>query len=305
MKGPLISIALCTYNGERYLAEQLDSIINQTFKNLEVIVVDDCSTDNTLQILANYAEMDVRIKYYQNSQNLGYNKNFEKALKLTTGNFIAISDQDDNWKPNKIQVLMDNIEDNWLVFSNSEYINADGTLAEGKLLNGFSLAGKNYKALLLNNHITGHTTLFSREFLKYILPFPETGFYDWWMGFIAFYHHKLLFVDEVLTRYRQHDNAVTSSSMLNKQQLGYSYVNRIHEQLNVFAKYKGAKPADEDYINKLNNAFNLKFTNKRSMALFKIVLKDYHELFPTFKVRKKFSKAAFALRFSKRISNIN
>src|SRR4051812_38033424 len=103
MKLPLISIALCTYNGERFVESQLLSLIKQTYLNLEIIIVDDCSTDNTLNIIAGYAAKDNRIKYWKNDLNLGFNQNFQKALSLTSGEFIAISDQDDIWHETKIE----------------------------------------------------------------------------------------------------------------------------------------------------------------------------------------------------------
>ena len=116
MKVPLISIALCTYNGEKYLREQLDTLVDQTYKNLEIIIVDDCSTDSTMQILEEYAEQYINIKVYQNKKNLGYIKNFEKALSLCLGEYIAMSDQDDSWALNKIEYLVGLIKDNQLIY---------------------------------------------------------------------------------------------------------------------------------------------------------------------------------------------
>ena len=85
----LVSIALCTYNGGAYLGEQLDSIVNQSYSPLELIAVDDCSTDNTLDILKEYAAKYPFIKVFVNPENLGYIRNFEKALQLCNGDFIA------------------------------------------------------------------------------------------------------------------------------------------------------------------------------------------------------------------------
>ncbi len=107
---PLVSIAMTTYNGEKYLSAQLDSILNQTYKNLEIIICDDCSTDDTRQILTNYSKKDSRIKLFFNDKNLGYSKNFQKAISLCTGNFISLSDQDDIWIPEKISLGINNIQ---------------------------------------------------------------------------------------------------------------------------------------------------------------------------------------------------
>ena len=104
----MISIALPTYNGEKYIREQLDSIYNQTLVPDEVVVVDDCSTDNTVNILEEYSQR-YGLKYFVNDSNIGYNKNFEKAIRLCAGDYIALSDQDDVWFPTKIQVSYDAI----------------------------------------------------------------------------------------------------------------------------------------------------------------------------------------------------
>src|SRR5574344_2136916 len=98
----MISLALPTYNGEKYLREQLDSIFNQTMVPEEIVVVDDRSTDSTIQILEEYKQK-YGLKYYINEQNLGYNKNFEKAITLCQGDYIALCDQDDVWLPEKIE----------------------------------------------------------------------------------------------------------------------------------------------------------------------------------------------------------
>ena len=91
----MISIAMATYNGELFIREQLDSILTQTLSDWELIVCDDGSTDNTLSILQEYANNDSRIKIYQNETNLGFKRNFEKAIGLCSGEYIALCDQDD------------------------------------------------------------------------------------------------------------------------------------------------------------------------------------------------------------------
>jgi glycosyltransferase involved in cell wall biosynthesis len=102
---PLVSVAMCTYNGEKFINLQLDSILAQTYHNLELVIVDDGSTDETFNIISDYAKKDGRIKCFKNEVNLGFNKNYERAIKLTTGEFIAISDQDDIWLPHKMMMM--------------------------------------------------------------------------------------------------------------------------------------------------------------------------------------------------------
>jgi glycosyltransferase involved in cell wall biosynthesis len=236
LKEPFVSIALCTYNGEKYIEDQLSSILNQSHSNLEVIICDDRSQDNTLSILKDLASKDSRIHVFANVENLGFNKNFEKAISLTSGDFIAISDQDDIWMPSKIQDLLSCIGDKWLVFSNSAFIAADSTI-EGKLLFNFRPEGLSYKSFLFNNLVTGHTTLFRKEYLSYLLPIPELGYYDWYMGFVACYHNQITYCDKVLTRYRIHPGSVIQKresevrSEINKGEVNFWL---IYKQLKAF-----------------------------------------------------------------------
>ena len=100
-----VSIAIATYNGATFLREQLDSLYNQTVQPDEIFVSDDCSNDGTVEILEEYHRTK-GLKYTVNEHNLGFNKNFENALKNTTGEFIMICDQDDIWMPEKVEVLL-------------------------------------------------------------------------------------------------------------------------------------------------------------------------------------------------------
>ena len=106
----MISVAMTTYNGEKYLKEQIDSILSQSEKDIELIICDDCSTDNTNKILSDYTEKDKRVHVYKNELNLGYVKNFEKAISLCSGDYIALSDQDDIWLPEHLSVLLKHLK---------------------------------------------------------------------------------------------------------------------------------------------------------------------------------------------------
>jgi glycosyltransferase involved in cell wall biosynthesis len=296
MQEPLISIALCTYNGEKFLSEQIDSILGQTYKNLEIIIVDDVSTDKTIDILSPYAEKDKRIKLFRNEANLGFNKNFQKALGLTSGEFIAISDQDDVWLPQKLQRLFDNIKNNWLIFSNSSYF---GDLKQGKLLNDFNLPG-NYKGILLRNHVTGHTSLMRRDFLDFVLPFPQGGYYDWWMGFVASYQNKIVFLDEALTLYRVHSGSVVQSRLDAGNVKKQEFENTL-KMLEAFSEYKNLRPEDKTFINQLKDAYQLRGSKAQSGPLEKIIARNYKELFPNRKPWKVLTKHIFARKFSRGI----
>src|SRR5690554_6867365 len=99
---PLVSIVLCTYNGERFLREQLDSLVRQDYPNLEIIALDDDSSDLSYEILKEYEHRFDFITAIKNPENMGYLRNFEKGISLCHGDYIAMSDQDDIWHTDKI-----------------------------------------------------------------------------------------------------------------------------------------------------------------------------------------------------------
>lgn len=203
-----VSIAMATYNGSKFLNQQLDSIINLTYKCTELIIVDDCSSDNTIEIINSYIDKYHWIKLYQNVINIGAVKSFEKAINLCSGDYIALSDQDDVWFPNKLQTLLDNIEENLLIHSDAVLVdehmnivaNSYFSTIKNKKLSGFT-------DYLLMNNVTGCTMLFSRKLFELAMPIPE-GFYihDHYLAIVASFHGTIKLLDEPLVYYRQHDS---------------------------------------------------------------------------------------------------
>ena len=291
---PLISVVLCSYNGERFINKQIESILNQTVKSVEIIIVDDCSTDNTLEIIKEIASLNANIKFYQNDRNLGFNKNFEKSISFTSGEYIAICDQDDIWLKNKLEVLLEGIGDNWLIFSNSLLIDEEDNLTGGELLESFDLTGRTFKCILLENFVTGHTTLFKRDFTKYILPFPNHSFYDWWLGFVALYHNKLAYINEHLTYYRVHPESVIQKEIARllkdrniKDKLKANQLNR---QLDIFESYSMLKKEDYVFIHNLNKLCMMKDTSFKRLAFELYMHKNVYDFYPELRKRRFFSK---------------
>jgi glycosyltransferase involved in cell wall biosynthesis len=208
MQSNLVSIAIATYNGEKYLCEQLDSIKNQTYSDLEIIICDDGSTDTTWSILQNYAHADSRIKIFRNERNLGLVKNFEKAISLCTGDFIALSDQDDIWLPEKIKTLLYTIKSCDLIHSDASLIDENNTVFEKSFS---SYSNKNHSndflGYLFGNNVTGCTALFRRSLLEGHLPFPEeVHVHDWWIAILAAKNNGVTYLHQPLIHYRQHNN---------------------------------------------------------------------------------------------------
>ena len=212
LKSPLISIVIATYNGEKFLHKQLDSLLNQTYQNVEIIAVDDCSSDNTLNILNAYAAKHKNFTVVKNEQNLGYVKNFEKGFSLAKGNYIAPCDQDDIWKPNKIEVLLENINDDAIAYCNSAFIDGDDNLT-GEHLGDRTNFGDfdNPLMYVVGASAPGHAMLIKREVVMNAMPFPVLFSHDNWLGFVATFGGTVKFINQVLVHYLRHDSNVFST----------------------------------------------------------------------------------------------
>lgn len=212
----MISIALASYNGGRYIKEQLDSILDQTIQDFEVVVCDDRSTDDTWNIIKQYASKDCRIRIYRNEKNLGFVKNFEKAISLCEGEYIALCDQDDTWTPHHLEVLLVNIGESSIACGNAEMVTELGESWGYKLseIDRVEVFPKNeidraFRLLYFGNPYQGASMLIKREFLESALPIPDTNCHDIWFAILACFNGGLQFVDEVITYYRQHDSNAT------------------------------------------------------------------------------------------------
>lgn len=210
---PLISVAMCTYNGERFLAEQLQSILEQTYAPLEIVIVDDCSTDGTRALIRQFMVKDERIRFIENETNLGFVRNFQRALEACQGEFISLADQDDVWLPEKIQALHDEIGDNLLIYSRVDLIDAQGQPLNGRFPRVNRIEGACALSLVLDNCVTGHACLIRRELLARALPMPERLFaHDQWLAVVAAAQGRLKASNQILSHYRKHDsNAILAS----------------------------------------------------------------------------------------------
>lgn len=246
-----ISVALCTYNGENYLLPQLESITQQTILPDEVVICDDVSTDKTIDIIERFrlsAPFSVRL--YRNEQNLGSTKNFEKAISLSHGDIIFLSDQDDLWLPEKIQKIMSLLEadhDVEVVFTDGYIVNNNLEVLD-TLWNKITFTpqeqalwknGHAFEQLLLyNNRATGATMAIRRSFLSHVLPFEVMNFWihDGIITLKAALYNKILYLNEKLILYREHAN----------QQLGFRGVPEEQPLQSLMNKIKNGKWINKD-----------------------------------------------------------
>jgi glycosyltransferase involved in cell wall biosynthesis len=212
-----VSVALCTYNGEAFLAEQLASIDRQTVLPGEVVISDDGSTDRTPDIVERFAATStVPVRFLRNATALGVTRNFESAIRATDGELIVLSDQDDVWRTDRIEralAAFDARPELQLVCSDARLVGADGASLGTGLFASLSIgprerdrirAGDAFGVLLRRNLVTGATVMLRREVVDAAAPFPAPWVHDEWLAIVAASRGPIELLEEPLVDYRQH-----------------------------------------------------------------------------------------------------
>ena len=234
---PLVSVVVATYNGEKFLRPQLDSIVQQSYRPIEVIAVDDGSTDNTVAILNEYASQYDNFRVFQNEQNLGYQKNFEKGFLLAKGDYIAPCDQDDIWLSGKIEKLVQSIGNHPIVFCNSAFIDKDGNALGETLLDKKNFTDFDSPIMYtVGASAPGHAMLITKAVALAAMPFPTLLSHDNWLGFVATFYGPLKFVNEILVLYRRHDTNVFGAinNKAQKKELASQRIQKARQRIQLF-----------------------------------------------------------------------
>ena len=225
----MISVAICTYNGEKFIGEQIDSILHQTMRPDEIIICDDCSFDKTLDIVTDIlSNWEGKWKVVRNEHNLGFSKNFVKAISLCSGDIIFLSDQDDVWDSNKIKIIMDvfqfqeNVD---MVFHNAEivdeHLNSLGATFWGNQCNIQKVMGMKFSALLVCNNVQGASLAFRKSLFEKSIPFPDGIAHDDWLALNAYFTKSIYPINECLVKYRQ-----TGKNVLGAELSGFKKVKK-------------------------------------------------------------------------------
>ena len=295
-----LSIAMCTYNGAKYLQKQLDSIAAQSRLPDELIVCDDGSNDNTLDILANFKhKSSFPVKIYKNKIRLGPTKNFEKAINLCKGNIIFLCDQDDVWQNEKLETM----EKIFLNNPDMGYAFTDALVVDKNLNSlGYTMwerigftrfqrmlfkNGHQLEILLKHNVVTGATMAFRAELKKLILPIPNQWIHDAWIASLSSAMGKSgVFIEKPLIKYRQHPNQVIGG-----KKIELNLYEQIEKALNIKDSYYGYKKLD--YIQLFDRLNKISHIDKKSIALVKSKVK--HLKSREFLYKSPLSKRVFIL----------
>jgi len=252
-----IDILLATYNGEKYLAEQLDSLFSQTNQNFNVLIRDDSSNDKTLDIIKEYQnKYQSRIKFIEdNSENLGSSKSFMKLLEYSDSEYIMFCDQDDIWLPDKIETSfkkIKNLENNYtdntplLVFTDLKVVDKNLQILKNSFWNYQKLIpelSKDWKKLLAQNVVTGCTMIINKKAKDVCLPFElPMMIHDQWIAVNIAKYGKVDYLNEQTILYRQHDSNVAGA-----HSFGFKYLkNKVLDIKTILEYQKKASKYFED-----------------------------------------------------------
>lgn len=218
----MISVCIATFNGEKYIKRQLSSILSQLSAGDEVILADDSSTDNTLDVVRSFKDSRIHIIDGANKHSPIWN--FERALSKASGDYIYLADQDDEWLPNKIKVTQQYLQNYDCIVSDNVCINGDGTIISSSFYKLNKTKSGKYYNLLIKNGYLGCCMAFKRKVLEASLPFPSNiPMHDIWIGNVAAFKYNVKFIPEKLIRFCRHgDNVSTTAS-----KSGYRIWNRL------------------------------------------------------------------------------
>lgn len=284
----VVDILLATYNGEKYVEELIKSILNQSYKDIRLIISDDNSTDNTLKVIEKLQKEDSRIIVYKQHKNLGVTANFEFLLKKVENNYFMFADQDDIWLEDKVKKSVEKLEKDKcdLVFTNLKIVDENlkvlnRSFWKAKGLNKKIKKHMNFDGLYLNNFVTGCTTICKKKFIKQILPLPKNTeyiLYDYWLALVVSKNGKIGRIDEPQILYRQHKNnavgAKRKSDLLNSfDEIRDLFINVKIDHFKVFVEREklfsnNLKIQNEKALKYYRSLKNVKTINFKNWGLF-------------------------------------
>ena len=275
---PKIEILMATYNGETYIREQIDSIINQTYKNWVLLVRDDNSKDNTVSIIEEYEQKDSRIRLLRDKKgNLGFVRNFEELMANSLEDFIMFSDQDDYWIENRIEKYIEiitnlsseDMEKPLLIHSNSFICDKELNIKKEKFISNCA-EDKEFDIVFFNYIVQGSTALVNRKLVNLALPFSsKVTLHDRYLHLLAEFLGKRIFLDQSLMKYRQHDNnKIGANYSIVKKILKKRYFNNEDRELILEIRNKYIENINKEKIMKIDDYLEVTDISKPKLSRF-------------------------------------
>ena len=220
-----INIVLSTYNGAKFLAEQIESIQKQTFTDWQLLIRDDGSTDETPQIIKQFVAADKRIKFINadKRENFGVIKNFFTLVKFEAADYYFFSDQDDVWLPNKMATMLDEAAKHdqakpLMVYMDLSVVDQNLVVTQPSMIRSQSHhANTTLLAELTENTVTGGVAMINHALAEKWVDTDDIVMHDWYLALLATATGKLVYIDKPGELYRQHDNNVLGARTLRKR----------------------------------------------------------------------------------------
>lgn len=232
MKSSVVDVVMCTYNGEKFLAQQINSILRQTHQDFRLFIFDDCSQDNTVDIILRFQKISPKIVFHKNPVNIGFVKNFEQGIATAEAPLIALADQDDIWNYKKLETQIRAMQGTCalpkLINTDLQVIDEHNRVIHPSFLKlrGYSLPNKdNLHRILTYNGVMGCTILMNQLLKKEALPFPSrTDFHDYWLAVLNESIGQRITIHQPLVAYRMH--TTNASNTIDKFQKKFAQKNK-------------------------------------------------------------------------------
>jgi glycosyltransferase involved in cell wall biosynthesis len=275
-----VGVAMCTFNGEKFLREQLESILAQTYPIAEINIFDDCSTDGTWQIAEEYSKKYHKINIFRNPAQIGFNKNFEQAFCSISSDVIAFSDQDDVWRADKIAVMMQKwTGEEPLIYCSS--VRFRDRVPENPTFPASyrRFEGTDIKKILFYNTVSGHASLIKTAFRDKFLPFAPDFYFDWRAAQIAATLGGVAYTNEILVFQRAHENNASFNDIKVTLLGGIKRLKKeVFNNLAYTVEFPDLSEEDRKTVKKLQFLFGKNDFLSR-MELFFLIMKFRKELF--------------------------
>ena len=223
-----ISVCMATYNGEKYILQQITSILKQLDMTDELIISDDNSQDRTVQMIKEIG--DPRIVIIENKKNVGYSQNFERTLSRALGDYIFLSDQDDVWLDNKVNITLAYLQKYDFVLSDAKIVDAELNVISESRINKYKVKNSFFQ-MLIRSRCIGCCMAFNRNVLNVLFPFPKNRKWvphDIWISLLSEMYFKSIVIPEVLILYRRHDTNASKGGENEHRRLMIKIISRIY-----------------------------------------------------------------------------